>query len=66
MSFSVSANGGQLEWMGGGQRLAETLNGVFAQRGNLLSVPFWSMLRDMHALQPAMPRSTARPAGCAG
>ena len=51
----MSANGGQLEWMGGGERLAETLNGVFAQRGNLLSVPFWIMLRDMHALQPAMP-----------
>ena len=47
MSFSVSANGGRLEWMGGGVRLAETLNGVFAQRSNLLSVPFLAMLRDM-------------------
>jgi predicted NAD/FAD-binding protein len=47
MSFAVSANGGQLEWLGGGQRLGETLNGVFAQRGNILSVPFWTMLRDV-------------------
>jgi predicted NAD/FAD-binding protein len=47
MSFSVSANGGQFEWMGGGERFGETLNGVFAQRRNLLSVPFWSMLRDV-------------------
>jgi predicted NAD/FAD-binding protein len=47
MSFSVSANGGQLEWLGGGQRPAETLNGVFAQRTNLISIPFWMMLRDV-------------------
>lgn len=47
MSFSVSANGGQLEWMGGGGSRTETLNGVFAQRSNLLSIPFWAMLRDM-------------------
>ena len=47
MSFSVSANGGKLEWMGGGERLTETLNGVFAQRSNLLSLPFLAMLRDM-------------------
>jgi predicted NAD/FAD-binding protein len=47
MSFSVSAYGGQFEWMGGGQRFSETLNGVFAQRSNLLSIPFWMMLRDM-------------------
>ncbi len=47
MSFSVSADGGALEWMGGGDRLADTLNGVFAQRSNLLSFPFLAMLRDM-------------------
>lgn len=47
MSFSVSANGGALEWMGGGQRLGETLDGVFAQRSNLLSIPFLRMLRDV-------------------
>jgi predicted NAD/FAD-binding protein len=47
MSFSVSANDGQLEWMGGGRRPSETLNGVFAQRANLFSVPFWMMLRDV-------------------
>jgi predicted NAD/FAD-binding protein len=47
MSFSVSANGGQLEWLGGGERLRETLDGVFAQRANFLSIPFWAMLRDV-------------------
>ena len=47
MSFSVSAKGGRFEWMGGGQKLSETLNGVFAQRSNLVSLPFWSMLRAM-------------------
>jgi predicted NAD/FAD-binding protein len=47
MSFAVSANGGRFEWLGGGQRLDEVLNGVFAQRGNLLSLPFWTMLRDV-------------------
>lgn len=47
MSFSVSANGGQLEWMGGGRQWGETLNGVFAQRRNLVSAPFWMMLRDV-------------------
>lgn len=47
MSFSVSANGGRLEWLGGGRRPSETLNGVFAQRRNLLSIPFWMMLRDV-------------------
>jgi len=47
MSFSVSAKGGRFEWMGGGQKLSETLNGVFAQRSNLISLPFWSMLRAM-------------------
>ncbi|MGD9921660.1 MAG: NAD(P)/FAD-dependent oxidoreductase [Pseudorhodoplanes sp.] len=47
MSFSVSSNGGALEWMGGGQRLTETLNGVFAQRSNLVSLPFWRMLHDV-------------------
>ncbi len=47
MSFSVSANGGRLEWMGGGQGAIETLNGVFAQRTNVVSIPFWLMLRDM-------------------
>ncbi len=47
MSFSVSADGGALEWMGGGERLRETLDGVFAQRSNLVSLPFLGMLRDM-------------------
>ncbi len=47
MSFSVSAEGGRLEWMGGGTSLMESLNGVFAQRSNLFSLPFHGMLRDM-------------------
>jgi uncharacterized protein len=47
MSFAVSAEGGRLEWMGGGTTLMESLNGVFAQRSNLLSLPFHGMLRDM-------------------
>lgn len=47
MSFSMSANGGQLEWMGGGLHPRATLNGVFAQRANLFSVPFWMMLLDV-------------------
>lgn len=47
MSFSVSADGGKLEWMGGGTTLSQTLGGIFAQRSNLLSIPFLTMLRDM-------------------
>ena len=41
MSFSVSLEGGKLEWAG------TNLNTVFAQRKNLLSPPFIAMLRDI-------------------
>src|SRR5262249_5597971 len=47
MSFSLSADGGRLEWAGRGRTVAETLDGVFAQRGNLASAPFLWMLREM-------------------
>lgn len=41
MSFAVSLDGGELEYSG------TDLRGLFAQRGNLLSLRFWSMLRDL-------------------
>lgn len=41
MSFSVSLDGGRLEWAG------TNLNTVFAQRQNLLSLAFLGMLRDI-------------------
>lgn len=41
MSFSVQAPGRGWEWCG------SDLNGVFAQRRNLVSPSFWSMLRDI-------------------
>jgi predicted NAD/FAD-binding protein len=41
MSFAVSLDGGDLEYAGTG------LNGLFAQRTNLLRPRFWSMLRDL-------------------
>jgi predicted NAD/FAD-binding protein len=41
MSFSVSLDGGALEYAG------TDLNGLFAQRRNLVSPRFWSMLRDL-------------------
>ena len=43
----MSANGGQFAWTGGGERFGKTLNGAFARRRNLLSVPVWSMQRDV-------------------
>ncbi|KAB2877541.1 MAG: FAD-dependent oxidoreductase [Pseudorhodoplanes sp.] len=47
MSFSVSADGGRLEWAGRGRRPAETLDGLFAQRRNLVSPAFLWMLREV-------------------
>jgi predicted NAD/FAD-binding protein len=47
MSFSVSADGGKFEWSGRGQTLLETLDGVFAQRRNLLRPSHLWMLREM-------------------
>ena len=41
MSFSVSLDGGRLEYSG------TSLGGLFAQRGNLLRPRFWSMLQDI-------------------
>ncbi len=41
MSFAVSLEQGRLEYSG------TDLNGLFAQRGNVLSLRFWSMLRDL-------------------
>lgn len=41
MSFAVSLDGGRLEYAG------TDLRGLFAQRRNLLSLRFWSMLRDL-------------------
>jgi uncharacterized protein len=41
MSFSVQSPGTGWEWCG------SDLNGVFAQRGNLVSPRFWSMLADI-------------------
>lgn len=41
MSFAVSLDGGALEYAG------TDLNGLFAQRRNLLRPRFWSMLRDL-------------------
>ena len=42
MSFAVSLDGGAFEYSGGAK-----LKGLFAQRRNLLSPRFWSMLRDL-------------------
>ena len=41
MSFAVLLRGGALEYAG------TDLNGLFAQRGNLLRPRFWSMLKDL-------------------
>ena len=41
MSFAVSLDGGALEYSGSG------VGGLFAQRANLASPRFWSMLRDL-------------------
>ncbi|BBB26779.1 NAD(P)/FAD-dependent oxidoreductase [Amphritea japonica] len=41
MTFAVSINDGQLEYSGSG------LGGLFAQKRNLFSPPFWSMLKDL-------------------
>jgi hypothetical protein len=41
MSFAVSLDDGALEYSG------TDLRGLFAQRGNLVNLRFWSMLRDL-------------------
>ena len=53
MSFAVSLRGGALEYAG------TNLNGLFAQRGNLLRLRFWSMLRDLVRFYQQAPRDIA-------
>ena len=50
MSFAVSARGGALEYAG------TDLGGLFAQRRNLVSPRFWSMLRDLRRFYAEAPR----------
>jgi predicted NAD/FAD-binding protein len=50
MSFSVSVDGGRLEWAG------TNLNTVFAQRRNVLSPTFLGMLRDILRFNAAADR----------
>ena len=54
MSFAVSLDGGRLEYSG------SDLNGLFAQRGNLVSPRFWSMLRDLVRFYRQAPRDVGR------
>ena len=49
MSFAVSLDHGKLEYSG-------DLRGLFAQRRNLVSPRFWSMLRDVVRFYKAAPR----------
>jgi predicted NAD/FAD-binding protein len=56
MSFSVSADGGRYEWCGRDERdrplgFLQVLNGLFAQRRNLLSPSHLRMLRDVLRFQ---------------
>jgi uncharacterized protein len=52
MSFSVSVDGGALEYSGGNGKL----NGLFGQRRNLLRPRFWSMVRDVLRFYREAPR----------
>lgn len=54
MSFSASLNQGQIEWCG------TSLNSVFAQRRNLVSPRFWSMLADIVRFNRQAPRDAAQ------
>ena len=54
MSFAVSLDDGALEYSG------SDLRGLFAQRGNLVSLRFWSMLRDLVRFYRSAPRDAAR------
>ncbi|MGO9357937.1 MAG: NAD(P)/FAD-dependent oxidoreductase [Xanthobacteraceae bacterium] len=53
MSFSVSADGGRFEWMGGGSDAVTTARGLFAQPANLLSPSYLRMLREIPAFNSA-------------
>lgn len=57
MSFAVSLRNGALEYAG------TTLNGMFAQRRNILRPYFWSMLRDIARFYRQAPRDAAALAG---
>ncbi|WP_343611918.1 NAD(P)/FAD-dependent oxidoreductase [Novosphingobium sp.] len=50
MSFAVSLDDGRLEYAG------TDLGGLFAQKGNLVSPRFWSMLRDLERFYRRAPR----------
>jgi predicted NAD/FAD-binding protein len=54
MSFAVSLDGGALEYSG------TDLRGLFAQRGNLVNLRFWSMLRDLVRFYREAPVDAAR------
>ncbi|MEO7056443.1 MAG: FAD-dependent oxidoreductase [Caldimonas sp.] len=54
MSFAVSLDDGALEYAGG------DLRGLFAQRGNLVNLRFWSMLRDLVRFYRNAPLDAAR------
>ncbi len=51
MSFAVSLDGGSLEYGGG------SLSSLFAQRRNLASPRFWSMLRDLTRFYRSAPKA---------
>jgi predicted NAD/FAD-binding protein len=53
MSFAVSLDRGALEYAG------TDLNGLFAQRGNLLRPRFWSMLAELRRFYREAPRDAA-------
>ena len=53
MSFAVSLDGGGLEYSGG------NLAGLFAQKRNLVSPRFWSMLSDLQRFYREAPRHVA-------
>ncbi|MDN6887104.1 NAD(P)/FAD-dependent oxidoreductase [Variovorax sp. CAN2819] len=59
MSFAVSLDAGRLEYAG------TDLSGLFAQKRNLASPRFWSMLRELLRFYREAPRD-ARGAGAAG
>ncbi|MBO9648861.1 MAG: NAD(P)/FAD-dependent oxidoreductase [Variovorax sp.] len=54
MSFGVSLDGGALEYSG------TDLRGLFAQRGNLVNLRFWSMLRDLVRFYRQAPADAGR------
>lgn len=54
MSFAVSLDAGALEYSG------SDLRGLFAQRGNLVNLRFWSMLRDLVRFYRNAPLDAAR------